>query len=189
MPRKTLDLPPFRCALLTEMEALTRDFRMDPLDDFDLKILMEVQRDGAITHARLAERVHLSASQCSRRVQRLEGLGVIDHYTAVLSRDHLKLGVMAYVMVTLRSHAAENLEGFRRLVVGLPEVLDCAKITGDADYLLKVVTTDLVRYNDILTENLLRSADVAMVRSSIVLQELKSTSHMPLPSLESINTA
>jgi len=162
---------------------------MEPLDDFDLRILMEVQRDGAVTHARLAERVHLSASQCSRRVQRLESLGVIDHYTAVLSREHLKLGVMAYVMVTLRSHSAENLESFRSLIVSLPEVLDCAKITGDADYLLKVVTTDLVRYNDMLTEKLMRAAEVSMVRSSIVLQELKSTSQMPLPALDVLNAA
>jgi DNA-binding Lrp family transcriptional regulator len=85
-----------------------------PLDDFDLKILKEVQRDGAITHSRLAERVHLSASQCSRRVQRLESLGVIDHYTAVLSRDRLKLGVTAYVMVSLSAHSAKNLDSLLR---------------------------------------------------------------------------
>jgi Lrp/AsnC family leucine-responsive transcriptional regulator len=160
---------------------------MESFDDFDLKILTEVQHDGAITAARLAEKVHLSASQCSRRLQRLEGLGVIDHYTAVLNRDRLNLDVVAYVMVTLRSHSAQNLEGFRSLIMGLPEVLDCAKITGDADYMLKVITTDLARYNDILTEKLMRAEEVAMVRSSIVLQELKSTSQMPLPSLEILN--
>jgi Lrp/AsnC family leucine-responsive transcriptional regulator len=162
---------------------------MDLLDDFDLKILKEVQRDGAITHARLAEQVHLSASQCARRVQRLENLGVIDRYTAVLSRDRLKLGVTAYVMVSLSSHSAENLEGFRSLIMGLPEVLDCAKITGDADYLVKMITTDLARYNSIITENFLRAVEVSKVRSSIVLEELKSTFEMPLPTLDVLNGA
>ena len=153
----------------------------EPLDSFDLKILAEVQRDGALTHGELSERVHLSASQCSRRLQRLKATGVIDHYAAMLSRDRLGLGVTAYVMVTLRSHSADNLESFRARILALPEVLDCAKVTGDSDYLLKVVTTDLARYNELLTEQLMRSAEVGMVRSSIVLQELKFTSELPLP--------
>ena len=162
---------------------------MDPLDDFDLKILKEVQRDGAITHARLAERVHLSASQCSRRIQRLESLGVIDHYTAVLNRSRLKLGVTAYAMISLSSHSAENLDGFRSLIARLPEVLDCAKITGDADYLVKLITTDLAHYNNLITENFLRATEVSKVRSSIVLEDLKSTSEMPLPTLDILNGA
>jgi Lrp/AsnC family leucine-responsive transcriptional regulator len=154
---------------------------VEQLDGFDLKLLAEVQRDGALTHAELSERVHLSASQCSRRLQRLQAIGVIDHYAAMLSRERLRLGVAAYVMVTLKSHAEEILESFRARILALPEVLECAKVTGDSDYLLKVVTTDLARYNDILTEKLLRSPEVGVVRSSIVLQEVKSTSQLPLP--------
>ncbi|MDR3511209.1 MAG: Lrp/AsnC family transcriptional regulator [Caulobacteraceae bacterium] len=154
---------------------------MEPMDAFDLKILAEVQRDGAITHAQLADRVHLSPSQCSRRLQRLESLGVIDHYAAMLSREKLGLGVTAYVMITMRAHSQANLEDFRARMLAIPEVLECCKITGDADYLVKVISTDLARYDQILTEQLMRAPEVAVVRSSIVLQALKQTSQLPLP--------
>lgn len=154
---------------------------METMDAFDLKILAEVQRDGAVTHAQLADRVHLSASQCSRRLQRLEALGVIDHYAALLSAERLGLGVSAYVLITLRSHSEENLEDFRARMHAIPEVLECCKITGDADYMVKVTTTDLSRYDHILTEQLMRAPEVAVVRSNIVLQALKQTSELPLP--------
>jgi len=154
---------------------------MTDIDDFDLRILRELQQDGSLTNAELGDRVHLSASQCSRRLQRLTAAGVIDRFTAVLSRNGLGLTFAAYVMVTVRSHAQDDLNAFRDRILALDEVLECAKITGDADYLLKIVACDLHQFNDILTENIMRAPEVSRVRSSIVLHELKSTSQLPLP--------
>lgn len=153
---------------------------MVDLDEFDRRLLAAIQRDGALTHAQLGERAHLSGSQCSRRLQRLAAAGVIDHYAAILDPRALGLGVAAYVSITLRSHSDEDIKAFRQRVLELPEVLECAKITGTADYMLKIVAEDLEQYDAILTDNFLRAGDVSSVRSNIVLEQMKMTTALPL---------
>jgi Lrp/AsnC family leucine-responsive transcriptional regulator len=150
------------------------------LDSFDRRILAELQAQGDIGPAELSERVHLSPSQCSRRLQRLKAEGYIDKIVALLSHEHLDLGVTAYVLITLRSHAPEHSEAFQQRVRTSPEILECASTTGEADYVLKVCTKDLASYNILLTEKLLRASEIATARSSIVLNQMKSTTELPL---------
>jgi Lrp/AsnC family transcriptional regulator, leucine-responsive regulatory protein len=153
---------------------------MHTLDSFDLRLLQALQLDGRATHADLAERVRLSPSQISRRIQRLEQQGFIDRHVALLSSEKLGLDVRAYVTIVMRSHAETEIRTFRERLLRLPEVQECCKITGDADYLLKITTSDLKSYNRILTEYLLKAPEVASVRSSIVLEEIKNTTDLPL---------
>jgi Lrp/AsnC family transcriptional regulator, leucine-responsive regulatory protein len=151
------------------------------LDSFDLRLLQALQENSQLTNAELAERVRLSPSQISRRIQRLEQEGFIDRRVTLLNSAKLGLDVHAYVTIVMKSHAEAEIKTFRARLLRLPEIQECCKITGDADYLLKITTGDLNSYNHILTEYLLKAPEVASVRSSIVLEEIKRTTLLPLP--------
>jgi Lrp/AsnC family leucine-responsive transcriptional regulator len=151
-----------------------------PLDSFDRRILAELQAQGDAGPLELSERVHLSPSQCSRRIQRLKSEGYIDRTVALLSREHLNLKVTAYVLITLRSHKAEAIEAFHRLVRASPQIMECASTTGEADFVLRVCTRDLDSYNLFLTQGLLLSAEIATARTNIVLHQQKDTTELPL---------
>lgn len=153
------------------------------LDRFDLALLAALQQDGRLTNQELAERVNLSASQCSRRRLRLEQEGLIRGYRAVLSARTLGLDIVAFVQVTLAAHSKENAESFKRLVQETPEILEGFTLTGEADYLLKVVTSDLDALSDFVNEVLLPHAAVARVQSRIVLDRLKDGGPLPFTHL------
>jgi len=150
------------------------------LDGFDLKLLAELQQDGRLTNAELGERVHLSASQVSRRVQRLIEEGYIERFQAVLSRQKLGLGLTVYCMVTLKIHAGDSMQAFHERVRSLPEVMECQSLTGEADYVLKIVVADLKRFSDFMSEHLMKAPEVANIRSSVVLESIKETAAYPL---------
>jgi Lrp/AsnC family leucine-responsive transcriptional regulator len=151
------------------------------LDGFDLKLLAELQRDGRLTNAELGERVHMSASQVSRRVQRLIDEGFIERFQAVLSRQKLGIGLTVYCMVTLKIHAGDSMQAFHERVRSLPEVMECQSLTGEADYVLKIVVADLKRFSDFMSEHLMKAPEVANIRSSVVLESIKETAAYPLP--------
>jgi len=150
------------------------------LDGFDLKLLTALQQDGRLTNAELGEMVHLSASQVSRRVQRLIESGYIERFQAVLNRQKLGIGLTAYCLVTLKIHGGDSMLAFHERVRGLPEVLECQSLTGEADYVLKVAVTDLKRFADFMSEHLMKAPEVANIRSSIVLESIKETSSYQL---------
>jgi Lrp/AsnC family leucine-responsive transcriptional regulator len=150
------------------------------LDGFDLKLLHELQQDGRLTNAELGERVHLSASQVSRRVQRLIDEGYIARFQAVLSRQKLGLGLTVYCLVTLKIHAGDSMQAFHERVRALPEVMECQSLTGEADYVLKIVVADLKRFSDFMSEHLMKAPEVANIRSSVVLESIKETGAYPL---------
>jgi Lrp/AsnC family transcriptional regulator, leucine-responsive regulatory protein len=145
------------------------------LDAFDLKLLAELQQDGRLTNSELGERVHLSASQASRRVQRLIEEGYIERFQAVLSRQRLGLGLTVYCLVTLKIHAGDSMQAFHERVRALPEVVECQSLTGEADYVLKIVVADLKRFSDFMSEHLMKAPEVANIRSSVVLESIKET--------------
>ena len=151
------------------------------MDRTDRKLLALIQHDASLSHAELAERVHLSPSQCSRRIQRLHAEGVIRAQVALLDEAALGLGVEAYVTVTLASYAREVAEQFHARIAALPQVLECCALTGDADYLLRVITEDLAAFSRLMNAEVLGHGDVAGVRSSIVLDRIKHTTALPLP--------
>ena len=151
------------------------------LDRTDLLLLAELQRAGRQTNAELAERVHLSASACLRRVQRLEREGVIAGYRAEVDPDRLGLGLQAFVRVQLARHDADAIAAFARHVNNWPEVVACHALTGDMDYLLQIAVADLEHFSRFLLDNLLAQAGVADVNTSFVLRTVKAFRGLPLP--------
>ena len=153
------------------------------LDRIDLLVLAELQRQGRLTNAELAERVHLSASACLRRVQRLEREGVIAGYRAEVDPERLGLGLQAFVRVQLNRHDSAAITAFSDFVNSWDEVVACHALTGDMDYLLQVAVEDLAHFSRLLLDRLLNDAVVADVNSSFVLREVKRSRRLPLDHL------
>ena len=157
------------------------------MDTFDVKLLAALQADGRLTNNELADHVGLSASQCSRRRTALEDAGVIASYHAHLSAEAIGLAVTAFVEIKLATHSPANSKQFLALIAGLDEVQEACSLTGDADYLIKLVVPDLKALSRILSEKFLPHAAIEHVRSSIVLDRLKQTSQLPLRQLGVVN--
>jgi len=153
---------------------------MIDLDVFDVRILSALQQDGRQTGAALAETVPLSPSQIHRRIQRLEQAGLIAQYRAVLNPEGLGLGLMALTHVLLDRHEPEITRRFREAVARLPQILDAYAVTGDFDYILRVITPDLAAFSAFLSEDLMGIAGIRSVRSNVVLEAIKQTTALPL---------
>ena len=153
---------------------------MIDVDGFDLKMLAALQDDGRLTNQQLADAVGLSASQCSRRRTRLEDDGIVAGYHADLAAERLGFNVVAFVHITLATHSPDNAKHFRDLVQRVDDVQEAYSLTGDADYLLKIILRDLKSLSDIVNNVLMPHPSIAHVRSSIVLDRLKATTKLPL---------
>lgn len=149
-------------------------------DEYDLNILTELQRHGRLTNSELSARVFLSPSQCLRRVRRLEQSGVIRAYSALLEPGAVGIGIQAFVQVTLGKHGKDPARSFAEAIRDWEEVLGCWAITGDTDYLMRVVAPDLPDFSDLVLKRLLSLPSVVSVKSSILLEELKGTTILPL---------
>ena len=143
------------------------------LDEFDIRLLAALERDGALTNQQLGEQVHLSPSQISRRRQRLEEAGIIRRIRAELDAGHLGLGLIVFIRVTLATHNRDNDRQFSDLVTRNAQVQEAYTMTGDADFLLKVLARDLAHLHHLIADVLLPHPSVARVSSSIVLTRLK----------------
>lgn len=150
------------------------------LDRFDLNILAELQEDARLTNGELSDRINLSPSQCSRRRSQLEEAGYIIGYHAALDRTKLGLGIVNIITVTLDTHSRFNARRFAELIDSLPEVLEAHTLTGEMDYMLKVVTADLKALSEFVNDVLLPHESVRHVKSAIVLDTLKDTQALPL---------
>jgi DNA-binding Lrp family transcriptional regulator len=150
------------------------------MDDFDVKLLKALQADGRLTNNELAERIGLSASQCSRRRAALEASGVIESYHAVLSAEAIGLGVLVFIQVGLATQSADSGQAFIRLINGIEEVQEAFSLTGDADFLVKMAVPDLKTLSHILNDVLLPHRSVAHVHSYVVLDRVKQTTQLPL---------
>ena len=150
------------------------------LDEFDRKILAALQKDGRITNVALAEVVALSPSQCARRLQRLEEAGAVRGYGAFLDPAVLGLGITALVTVTLEKHARANIREFRDIVMRRAEIVECLAITGDGDFQLRIVARDLTSFSKFLMDVVIPMPGVATTRSHIVLEQVKSTTALPI---------
>ena len=150
------------------------------LDRFDVSLLAALQKDAHATNQQIGEQIHLSASQVSRRIQRLEQSGLIRRYVALLDPAMLGLGVRAMTYVTLTRHSGDEGSAFEREIVAVPEVLDCYSVTGEADYILQIVAADLAVLSESVLRRLTRIPGVSSIRSNIVLNCIKSSTEMPL---------
>ncbi len=150
------------------------------LDKYDIKILATWQERGDLGPVDMAEFVSLSPSQCSRRMQKLRKEGYVRAVRVVLDPAKIGVGITAYVLLTMTSHSPEAGDAFRKRVLDLDEVLECQKLTGSADMILKMATRDLASFNHLLTQQILGSPEVSTAQSSIILEDAKSTTSLPL---------
>jgi DNA-binding Lrp family transcriptional regulator len=151
------------------------------LDKFDRKILTLLQADGRLSNQELAEKIGLSPAPCWRRVKRLESDGLIDGYVAMLNAVQLGLSVTAFTFVSLENHHPDSVEAFDRVIRTCPEVMECYSLSGQHDFLLRIVATDLAAYEEFLSKNLLAISSVRSASTSFVLKTKKFTTRMPLP--------
>ncbi len=150
------------------------------IDRHDLALLDALQHSGNATNATLGERVHLSASQVSRRLQRLEEAGLIAGHAALLNPAALGLGVTAFAQVILERHGEARPDAFERGVAALPEVLECFAVSGNADYMLRIVAPDLAAFSELMMKRVLRLPGVANIKTNIALHTVKHTHVLPL---------
>lgn len=153
------------------------------LDRTDLRILEILQQDARLSNQEIAERVSLSPSPCLRRIRRLEELGVIQRYVALVDPQRIGLGLLAYVTVKLEKRGKMPMDEFRARVQTWPEVLACYAMTGDMDYLLRVHVEDLDHFSRLVMTQLLKQPGVVDVKSSFALDRIKETTALPLKHL------
>lgn len=150
------------------------------LDHTDLTILQLLQQDGTLSTPQLAEQVSLSVTPCWRRLKRLEDDGFITGYQANLNRRKLGLDVLAFVQLRFMVVTDVSTQQFEATVLQHPSVLSCHKITGEADYMLQVVATDLDAYSDFVETVLRKVAGIAMIHSSLAMREIKAVHRFPV---------
>ncbi len=153
------------------------------LDTIDRRILQQLQVRARQTNVELADAVGLSPSACLRRVRELEERGVIAGYVALVAPAALGLGVSVMLNVTLERQVESALEEFERRINAWPEVMECYLMTGDSDYLLRVVAADLDAFQHFLLEHLTRIPGVASIKSSFALKQVSYRTALPLDHL------
>lgn len=153
---------------------------MSKLDRIDCNILEIVQREGRISNADLAKRIHLSPAATHTRLRRLENERYIEGYKAKVNREKLGFNMLCYVHIGLQTHSAEELEKFRDALREMPEVLECSFVTGDFDYLAKVILKDQQDLERFILEELTHLSGVSRVSTNLIVSEIKSASHIPV---------
>ena len=150
------------------------------LDTIDRRILQVLQADAKVTNAELARRVGLSPSPCLARVRALERAGVIARHVTLLDPLKVGLGVSVFIQVSLEQQTERSLAAFQAAIAACPEVLECYLMTGDADYLLRVVVADVPALERFIVERLTKVRGVASIRSSFALKQVKYETALPL---------
>jgi Lrp/AsnC family transcriptional regulator, leucine-responsive regulatory protein len=152
------------------------------LDELDIKILKRLQEHARISNVDLADEVGLSPAPCLRRVRALEEAGIIRRYVTLVDPAAVNLGVTVFVQISLDLQVEGRLEIFEQAIMQRPEVLECYLMTGDADYLLRVVVPDVSAYERFLRDSLTRIESAAGIKSSFALKQIKYFTALPLPS-------
>lgn len=150
------------------------------IDRYDRRILSEVQRDSSLSHAELAERVGLSVTPCWNRLKRLQEAGVIKARVALVDREKLGLGVTVFVAVRTNNHDDGWLQRFAEHVRRIPEVVEFYRMSGETDYLMKVVAADIADY-DRIYKRLIAGMQLYDVSSSFAMEQIKYTTEVPIP--------
>lgn len=150
------------------------------LDRYDKLILEALQKDGRISNVNLAGLVSLSESACLRRVRALEESGIIDRYAALVSQHKVGLPGNVFVHIGLHREEERELAAFEEAVRNIPEVMECYLMTGEFDYLLRVVVSDMADYERIHRDSLTRLPGVARVNSSVTIRKVQKKTELPL---------
>ncbi len=150
------------------------------LDKVDIAILEQLQHNARLSNNELAEQVGLSPSPCWRRVKRLEEQGIIKGYVALLDGDCTGSPIMAYAHITLHDHRPQSISEFDQFIQCCPQVLECCSLSGQVDYLLKIVSRSMAEYEQFISGELLHLPSVQSVNTSFVLDQKKYTTALPL---------
>lgn len=150
------------------------------LDRIDIKILNELQQNANLTNVELASRVNLSPSPCLARVKTLEKLGVIDRRIAVLDPAVLGIGVTAFIQVKLEKQVQLTLDNFTRSIDRLSQVMECYLMTGDSDYLLRVMVSNINDLEDLIVNKISRIPGVSSIRSNLALKRISHKTVLPI---------
>jgi len=151
------------------------------LDSLDLRILAELQQDGALSNVELARRVHLSPSPCLARVKAMEAAGVIDRYVAIANAAALGLGLNVFISISLKTQSKEALASFEHSIALHDEVMECYLMTGDSDYLIRVAVADMAALEKFIVEQLTPIPGIEKIRSSFALKQVRYKTALPLP--------
>lgn len=150
------------------------------LDELDTAILRELQSNSRISNADLARRINLSPPAVHARMKRLEQQGYIREYIVLLSREKLGYDMLCFINISLQMHQIEDIVRFRQAIEAMPEVLECYHLTGEYDYLLKVVIHNRQDLERFIVKHLTPMPGIARIHTSLVLTEVKSTTSLPL---------
>lgn len=153
---------------------------LEKLDRYDRVLLKALQENGRASNVELSAKVHLSAPQCYRRIRRLESDGIIRNYAALVAPQAIGLNVVAFVSLAIDRDQGKKVRELEMAIRQFPEILECYTISGDFDYLLKVVASDLKSLSNFLTDRLMQVPGVSTVRSMVCLEEIKAASPLPL---------
>ncbi|MBS1506344.1 MAG: Lrp/AsnC family transcriptional regulator [Bacteroidetes bacterium] len=151
------------------------------LDAIDKKILELLQANSNITNAQLAQEIGLSPAPTLERVKKLETQGIIKSYHAVVDMASVGLGVCTFVTVSLKGHNKENIEKFIKAISRIPEVVECHHVTGQADFILKMVAPDIPAYQNLMLEKVSNIEVVDNMQSIVILSTFKDSRVLPLP--------
>ncbi|MCB9453670.1 MAG: Lrp/AsnC family transcriptional regulator [Anaerolineaceae bacterium] len=150
------------------------------LDDLDLIILEKLQEQGRISNAELSRQLNLSQPAVHNRIKRLEREGYIQKYVAVLDRELIGYDLLCFVHISIQLHQFHQIEAFRETIRRMPQVLECHHVTGEFDYLLKVITRNRKDLEHFVINELTPIPGVARIQTSLVFREVKSTTAYPL---------
>lgn len=150
------------------------------LDKFDIAILIALQKDGRLSNRELADEIGLSNAPCWRRLKRLEDEGYIKGYRAELNAKKVNLNVIAFAQVSMDNHHPETLAPFLAIIKDCPEILECHSVSGDCDFMLKVITKDLDSYDELLSKKLLQAKGVRSVSTMFSMKQPKISREFPL---------
>ena len=150
------------------------------LNKIDLKILSHLQNNARLTNVELSEHIHLSQSPCLRRVRNMESSGIIKGYVALVDQNAVGLPVSVFVNVRLEKQIERALEKFEETVQDWSEVMECYLMTGESDYLLRVVASDLAAYERFLMDKLTCVPGVASINSSFALKQVTYKTALPI---------
>lgn len=153
---------------------------LKPLDALDRKIVRTLQSDGRISNVELARRVNLSPPAVHARIRRLEEQGYIIGYRGMVRREYLGYDMLCFIHIGLKLTSAEQIEKVRSTVADMPEVLECHHITGDFDYLVKVVVRNRQDLDHFVTNRLTPIDGIERIKTSLVLTEIKNTTQIPV---------
>ncbi len=151
------------------------------LDGTDRKILDLLQSNSNVTNAQLAQEIGLSPAPTLERVKKLEQAGIIRSYHALIDPGSVGLGVSTFVMVSLKGHNKENIDRFMSAISAIPEIVECHHVTGQADFILKIICADIPAYQRLMLEKVSNIDVVDNMQSMVILSTLKNSKVVPIP--------